>query len=107
MTLSSHILETSALYGIQAMPTFVFLRNNQEVGRLMGADAAELEKKIVRCIAEGGSAPSYSPNAATQEEKQFLEKYVHYSRRVRPHASFFILIKVRSEFVFGEAANRP
>uniref|UniRef100_A0A914ZZZ7 Peptide-N(4)-(N-acetyl-beta-glucosaminyl)asparagine amidase n=2 Tax=Parascaris univalens TaxID=6257 RepID=A0A914ZZZ7_PARUN len=75
--------QTSALYGIQAMPTFVFLRNNQEVGRLMGADAAELEKKIVRCIADAGSTPSYSPNVATQEEEQFLKKYFHYSRRMQ------------------------
>ncbi|KHN73229.1 Peptide-N(4)-(N-acetyl-beta-glucosaminyl)asparagine amidase [Toxocara canis] len=72
--------QTSALYGVQAMPTFVFVKNNQEVDRLMGADASELERKIVRHITTNAATSADSQKVATLEERQFLEKFVYYSQ---------------------------
>lgn len=33
-------------FGVQAMPTFVLLKQGKEVARVVGAQSAELEKKI-------------------------------------------------------------
>ncbi|VDM37775.1 unnamed protein product [Toxocara canis] len=77
--------QTSALYGVQAMPTFVFVKNNQEVDRLMGADASELERKIVRHITTNAATSADSQKVATLEERQFLEKFVYYSQMMQKY----------------------
>ena len=33
-------------FGVQAMPTFVFMKNGKEVDKLVGADREELERMI-------------------------------------------------------------
>uniref|UniRef100_A0A0R3RQ64 Peptide-N(4)-(N-acetyl-beta-glucosaminyl)asparagine amidase n=1 Tax=Elaeophora elaphi TaxID=1147741 RepID=A0A0R3RQ64_9BILA len=69
------IVETSIQFGINAMPTFVFLYSGREVDRMMGANVEMLETKIVQQLKEGF--------VATSDERIFLEKFVEYSQRMQ------------------------
>ncbi|VDK44765.1 unnamed protein product [Anisakis simplex] len=73
--------QTSAVYGVSAMPTFVFVRNNQEVDRMMGADVSELERKIMQHLSRNTTSLD-SQKVATHQERQFLEKFVQFSHRM-------------------------
>ncbi|KAK4782735.1 hypothetical protein SAY86_007109 [Trapa natans] len=44
------LTEFSMLWNIEATPTFFFLRNGQEMDRLVGANKVELQKKINRVL---------------------------------------------------------
>lgn len=39
--------ELSATWDVQAMPTFVFIKNGKQIDKLVGANKPELEKKII------------------------------------------------------------
>jgi len=49
---------TAAANNVNAMPTFVFFRNQSELERLRGADKAQLENKIKQFYSGGESASS-------------------------------------------------
>ncbi|KAL3997862.1 Thioredoxin family protein [Acanthocheilonema viteae] len=67
--------QTSTQFGINAMPTFVFLYSGREVDRMMGANVEVLETKIVQQLKES--------IIATSDERIFLEKFVKYSERMQ------------------------
>ena len=48
--------EFSSSWDIQATPTFFFLKNGQQVDKLVGANKPELEKKVA-AVAGGSVAP--------------------------------------------------
>uniref|UniRef100_A0A1I8EU02 Peptide-N(4)-(N-acetyl-beta-glucosaminyl)asparagine amidase n=1 Tax=Wuchereria bancrofti TaxID=6293 RepID=A0A1I8EU02_WUCBA len=67
--------QTSTQFGINAMPTFVFLCNGREVDRMMGANVEMLETRIVQQLRES--------LVATSDERIFLNKFVEYSQRMQ------------------------
>ena len=42
------VQEVAAQYGVRAMPTFLFIKDGQEVDKVVGADKNELERKCNR-----------------------------------------------------------
>jgi thioredoxin-like negative regulator of GroEL len=55
--------EASEAYNIKSMPTFVFFNNGQEVGRMSGADEAQLRTWVRRLRVEFAPAPAGTPFA--------------------------------------------
>jgi thiol-disulfide isomerase/thioredoxin len=47
--------ETAAAYGVNSMPTFIFMRNKTRLALLKGADKAGLETKIKQFYAESSA----------------------------------------------------
>lgn len=52
--------EFSSSWDIRATPTFFFLKNGQQVDKLVGANKPELEKKVA-ALAGGSVAPPDRP----------------------------------------------
>jgi thioredoxin 1 len=50
-----HVQEFSTSWDIRATPTFFFLKNGQQIDKLVGANKPELERKVV---AAAGAASS-------------------------------------------------
>ena len=69
-------------FGVQAMPTFLFLVNGQEVDRIRGANVQELEEKIIQHMNTAKTAAKKSQFAATASEREFLERFAGASRNV-------------------------
>lgn len=59
--------EVSEKYGISAVPTFIFLKNEQQVGKLDGANAAELTKKVKALSSQTG-VPVSEPSKPVKED---------------------------------------
>lgn len=69
------------------MPSFVYIRNGQEIDRLVGADPRALENKIIGYLnVTGGNLETI----ATPEERQFLQKFVSFAERVSSAHQFQI-----------------
>ena len=47
--------ETAALFGIRAMPTFMFFHRGEKVDELVGASEAKLQSHMELLVARGGS----------------------------------------------------
>lgn len=54
------LMEFSSSWDIRATPTFFFLKNGQQVDKLVGANKPELEKKVA-ALAGGSVAPPDRP----------------------------------------------
>ncbi|PUZ58219.1 hypothetical protein GQ55_5G491800 [Panicum hallii var. hallii] len=54
------LMEFSSSWDIRATPTFFFLKNGQQVDKLVGANKPELEKKVA---AAAGSSGGVAPDA--------------------------------------------
>ncbi|CAL4951832.1 unnamed protein product [Urochloa decumbens] len=55
------LVDFSSSWDIRATPTFFFLKNGQQVDKLVGANKPELEKKVAALAGDGGSvAPDRS-----------------------------------------------
>lgn len=67
---------TCMTYGIRAMPTFIVLLNRNELGRVQGANAGELERLISSNIASSSAPKIKKETAATAEERAWLERIV-------------------------------
>ncbi|VIO96732.1 Uncharacterized protein BM_BM4496 [Brugia malayi] len=67
--------QTSTQFGINAMPTFVFLCSGREVDRMMGTSVEMLETRIIQQLKES--------LVATSNERIFLKKFVEYSQRMQ------------------------
>uniref|UniRef100_A0A915D0B2 Peptide-N(4)-(N-acetyl-beta-glucosaminyl)asparagine amidase n=1 Tax=Ditylenchus dipsaci TaxID=166011 RepID=A0A915D0B2_9BILA len=79
---------TCMTYGIRAMPTFLALFNQREVGRIQGADANSLERMIVDNISLSQAATSASvksENAANAQERLWLEQIVAQTNQVKQY----------------------
>ncbi|KAI1722323.1 thioredoxin domain-containing protein [Ditylenchus destructor] len=63
-------------YGIRAMPTFIVLLNRNELGRIQGANATDLERLISSNIASSSGPKINKETAATPEERVWLERIV-------------------------------
>jgi thioredoxin-like negative regulator of GroEL len=70
------------MYQINAMPTFVLLLNNREVGRMQGANVNQLEA-LIRSNIPAASSSLNNESIATKEERSWLEKFVHLAEGVR------------------------
>ena len=60
--------ETSALYGVRAMPTFMFFFDGEKIDEVVGADAAKLQSKIAMLSAQADAARA---EAKRREEDPF------------------------------------
>lgn len=67
------------MYQIRAMPTFVLLLDNREVGRVQGADVNTLENLIQNNIT---SSSKNVEKLASDEEKQWLQQFIPMSEHV-------------------------
>jgi len=56
--------EVSQMYGVTAMPTFIFLKSLQKVGELQGANPEALEGKLAELMQGGGGAGAAAGGAA-------------------------------------------
>ncbi|KAF3333042.1 hypothetical protein FCM35_KLT02619 [Carex littledalei] len=45
-------------YSVEAMPTFLFLKNGDEVGKIVGADKKALEEKVEELASATSAAPA-------------------------------------------------
>ncbi|ULU14235.1 hypothetical protein L3Y34_016630 [Caenorhabditis briggsae] len=68
-------------YSISAMPTFLFFKNKQQVDSVRGAN----ESAIISTIRKHYSSTPANPNAASDEEKKFLERFVGYTELRKMH----------------------
>lgn len=73
--------QTSISFGVEAMPTFLFLVNGQEVDRIRGANPEALEQKILQYL-NAAQSSARSRVSASDEERSFLEKFTNFSRRM-------------------------
>uniref|UniRef100_A0A0N5AZ52 Peptide-N(4)-(N-acetyl-beta-glucosaminyl)asparagine amidase n=1 Tax=Syphacia muris TaxID=451379 RepID=A0A0N5AZ52_9BILA len=73
--------QTSSMFRVQALPTFLFLMNGREVDRICGADLQALENKIMQYL-NGATNSTKSSTAATLEERRFLERFASYSKQM-------------------------
>jgi thioredoxin 1 len=53
--LTIHLQEFSSSWDIRATPTFFFLKNGQQIDKLVGANKPELERKV---LAAAGASSS-------------------------------------------------
>ncbi|VDM71580.1 unnamed protein product [Strongylus vulgaris] len=74
-----HSPDISTFYGIRAMPTFVLIKQGQELERIQGANPQALEAAINKYYS---STPA-NPNAANDEEKRFLQQFISNAERVK------------------------
>lgn len=70
---------TSQLYSIEAMPTFVLLRNNQELDRIRGANPALLEDLVQKNLSISNKL------LATPQEREWLHKFVAMSESMKKY----------------------
>ncbi|CAO2161211.1 unnamed protein product, partial [Urochloa humidicola] len=55
------LMDFSSSWDIRATPTFFFLKNGQQVDKLVGANKPELEKKVAALAGDGGSVAPDQP----------------------------------------------
>ncbi|KAJ1349161.1 hypothetical protein KIN20_004625 [Parelaphostrongylus tenuis] len=77
-----HSPDISQHYGVRAMPTFVLIKKGQEIERIRGANPQALEQAINRHYS---STPA-NPNAASDDEKHFLQQFVHQTAKAKLYA---------------------
>ncbi|KAK6739990.1 hypothetical protein RB195_008453 [Necator americanus] len=71
--------DISQYYGIRAMPTFVLIKEGQEMERIQGANPQALEAAINKYYS---STPA-NPNAANDDEKRSLQQFIPYTEKVK------------------------
>ena len=60
--------ETAAARGVSSMPTFIFYKNNRQLGRCQGADPAGLENMIKQFYGSGDTEETETPVAGHVRE---------------------------------------
>ncbi|KIH55232.1 thioredoxin [Ancylostoma duodenale] len=71
--------DISQFYGIRAMPTFVLIKEGREMERIQGANPQALEMAINKYYS---STPA-NPNAASDEERSFLQQFIPVAEKVK------------------------
>ncbi len=72
---------TVQTFAIQAMPTFLFMKNGKILDRIVGADERALEQKLRRHLDQISSVDDYPPNIE-ESERQFFKEILNYAERV-------------------------
>ncbi|XP_053975218.1 thioredoxin-like protein 1 [Hylaeus anthracinus] len=65
---------TAATYGVTAMPTFIFFRNQSKLGMCQGADPVGLESKIQQFYGSGSKEDSESPVSGHMDLNTLITK---------------------------------
>ncbi|CAB3408449.1 unnamed protein product [Caenorhabditis bovis] len=87
-----HSRDIMQAYGVRAMPTFVILKNKNEVGRIQGANEAALRDTIQRFY----TATPTNPHAATMAEKVILQTFVPYCQQAKYYGDIVYKTLARS-----------
>ncbi|CAF0709640.1 unnamed protein product [Brachionus calyciflorus] len=66
--------EISIKYGIEAVPTFVLIKNKQVVSKLSGADPAELRKRISQGLQTSTSSTAQKPEDLNDRLKRLVNQ---------------------------------
>ncbi|CAL2027322.1 unnamed protein product [Caenorhabditis brenneri] len=69
--------DISTHYRVSAMPTFLFFKNKNQVDMVRGAN----QNGIQSAIQKHYSTTPANPNAASDEERKFLESLTHYTEK--------------------------
>lgn len=65
------------MHAIRAMPTFVVLKNGEELGRVQGADANGLNNLIAQHYQPVERTPEKpNPRKANEQERKWLHEYI-------------------------------
>lgn len=71
--------DVASHYAVNAMPSFVYIQNGEEVYRVVGADPRGIEGKIIEYLERDAAGPA---TTATSDERNFLQKFAMYAERM-------------------------